>query len=440
MVVDGADQGRFFSLPTAGVITIGNNRKNADIVLHDLYVSREHCKLEVEGDRVVVIAGHSSSGTMVNGQRVSRHDLNVGDVLRVGNSHLRLEAVEPHAWTAAEESPVDAIDDGAPIPVAGDTRPRAGAVTDELETLPADATEPVKLLHLWKQRLAQLGGQTLGHYKVGPLLGRGRCGLVFRARDVKTNQDVALKVLSPQFPQNDQELQHFARTLKTVLPLRHPHLVALYGAGRTGSYTWVAREYIEGDSVARLVAALDPGQRIDWRPACRVAVQVARALEFALQHRLSHGNITPRNLLVGAEDHVTKLGDLMVARALEGSQLQQAALESKFLAELPYWSPEQVDPDAYVDPLLSDLYSLGAVAYALLTGRPPFRGNSPEETVSHIHEAKLVRPSTYQKSIPGAVEAVVLKLLARHQEDRYQTPAELLAELEPITKDAGVAV
>src|SRR5262249_37239577 len=145
-----------------------------------------------------------------------------------------------------------------------------GGGDEGAEPLPANASEPVRLLHVWREKLAQLSGQTFGHYKLGPVLGRGRCGVVFQAEDAKTGQTVALKVFSPQFPQGNQELQRFAGVMKGILPLRHPNLVALYGAGKTGTYTWIAREYVEGESLTQVIRrSAEKGRFLEAR-ACRV--------------------------------------------------------------------------------------------------------------------------------------------------------------------------
>jgi serine/threonine protein kinase len=113
---------------------------------------------------------------------------------------------------------------------------------------------------------------------------------------------------------------------------------------------------------------------------------------------------------------------------LEGSELQQEILESKLLAEMPYLAPEQADPEAYVDDLC-DLYGLGAVVYHLLTGRPPFVADSPEALLEAICEGTPEKPRKYQKNLPIEIQAIVLKMLARHPEERYSTPGMLLDEL-----------
>jgi hypothetical protein len=441
VVVDGADQNQTFMLPDSGTIILGKDRKYADIILHDFYIAKSHCRLKVLADKVEVV-DDDAHGTQVNGKNVRRHEMVPGDVLRIGNSHLRLEMTEPGEKFAKEEKPAGGAEDDEPIEVTveeeADYEVVEAEAADEAEPLPANASEAVRLLHLWRDKLAQLSGQTFGHYKLGTVLGRGRCGVVFLAQDVKTGQNVALKVFSPQFPQGGQELQRFAAVMKSILPLRHPNLVALYGAGKTTTYTWVAREYVEGESVARVIQRLAKQGRGDERRACRVAIHVGRALGFARQQHLRHGKVTPANILIQASDRAAKLTDLMLGSVLEGSQLGRAVQEHRSVAELGYLAPEQADAGAFVDEL-SDIYGLGAVAYALLTGRPPFVSDTAEEILKQVRgSARAPRPSTLNPAVPTRLDKVVMKMIARRQEDRYQTPAELLDDLKPIAAELGI--
>jgi serine/threonine-protein kinase len=287
--------------------------------------------------------------------------------------------------------------------------------------------------------LGTLEGQVLGRYRVGPRLGTGHAGAVFHAQDVKTNQIVALKVLAPEFPANPAELQTFAQALKTATPLHHPNLINLLGAGKNGPYCWIAREYVEGDSVDVLVQRYKEENKLTWARAVRVAVHLAKALAFLHEHKVVHRNITPRNVLVVDADKMTKLTDLMLTTALAGSRLQKTIMEKKLLAELPYQAPEQVEPDAFVDHL-ADLYALGAVVYTLTTGEPPFGGTSPEDVIAKIRTTPVMRPTRFQRKLPFAFEGVVLKLLAKRQEDRYQTASELLADLEVLAQEHQIGV
>src|SRR5262249_54004088 len=136
-------------------------------------------------------------------------------------------------------------------------------------------------------------------------------------------------------------------------------------------------------------------------------------------------------------DKTVKLGGLLVSKALAGSQLQVARRKAMTVAELPYMAPERTEPGAFVDSL-SDVYGLGASIYARLACRPPFQGATPEETVQQIRHGTLVKPTEYQESIPGPLEKAVMRMLARHQEDRYQTMKELVGDLENIAEEEEV--
>src|SRR5947209_9548304 len=160
LVVDGADKGRHFPLADEGTTTIGSSRKNCDVVLHDLYVSRTHCHVGVMDGRILVADLDSASGTFVNGQRITQQEIRAGDVVRAGNSHLRLE------------------------PLNADDEDVVEAEVAEDETIEVVAEEAASVSPF--DRLTQLTGQKLGHYEVGSVLGRGHHGMVFRSKDLKS--------------------------------------------------------------------------------------------------------------------------------------------------------------------------------------------------------------------------------------------------------------
>lgn len=415
LVIDGADKSRHFPLADEGTTTIGSSRKNSDIVLHDLYVSRTHCHVGVMEDRVLVADLDSASGTFVNGQRIMQQEMRVGDVLRVGNSHLKLEPLAG----GDDEDVVDA------------------EVVEDEEAVEIVAEEAAALSPF--ERLAQLDGQTLGHHEIGSQLGTGHHGMVFRARNVKTQQVVAIKVLSPEFPGNDGEMQPFVKTLKVALPLQHAHLVRLLGAGKHGSFCWLAQEYVEGESLTQVLERMGSPGKLTWKHALRLGLHVGRALEFIHKHRLVHGNLAPANVLVRFSDKHIKLNDFLLSKALEGSKLHAASMKAKLLAEMGYLAPEQTDPGAFVDHL-ADIYGLGALMYARMTCQPPFKGKTPEETLAMIRKAKLHPPSEHQEAIPEELDNVVMKMLARRQEDRYSRITDVVAELETIAEEQEVEV
>jgi serine/threonine-protein kinase len=283
--------------------------------------------------------------------------------------------------------------------------------------------------------LYDLSGKQLAHFQVGPVIAPGKTGVVFRARDTREGKDVALKVFLPEFSADDEEVQRFLRAMKTTLRLRHPHLVSVLAAGRSGSLCWVAMELVEGVSLAQAVHQAAAGSG-DWRVALRVVLHISRALAFLHGHHIIHRNITPANLLITASDGTVKLGDLMKAKAQEGKLAKQVTQAGEILGDLRFMSPEQ-STNASAGDGRADLYSLGAVAYALLVGRAPLEGRNFVETILKIRQTPPQPPRQFQPAIPQAFEAIVMKLLAKRPEDRFQSPGELLAHLSKMAGGMG---
>ena len=440
-VIDGADQGRSFPMPTAGTLTLGKNSRFADIVLHDLYVARVHCELLVEDGQVIVTHIEGAGGTRVDGANVVEPTvLKQGGILRIGNSHLRLELGPVGELPEVSEGPKSGY-----MAKAATAAPKSGYMS-KLDEPPASGYIPKSTLpnvgssaNHKIDPLTALGGQVFGHYRIGPILGRGFCGAVYQAHDTKDEHVVALKVLAPEFPAAQAELDKFAKALTAAAHIPHPNLVALHGGGRSGVHCWIAREYVEGESAAAVVGRVADGEKVSWARACRVAAHLARALEAVHGSGRIHGNITPRNVLLKHEDHSAKLSDLLFTQAVEGSKLRESMAEKKRAMEVGYIAAEQTEAGAFVD-RLADLYAVGAVTYALLTGRAPHIGPTPKDVEASIRSGRVPKPTAYHKKVPATFEAVVLKLLAKRQEDRYQTATGLLEDLTAIAEDHGLTV
>lgn len=409
VVIDGADLGRSFSVPSAGSVLIGNSQKHAGIVLHDLYVARAHCELRMDDGHLIATHQEGSRGTLVNGQKITSQELRLGDILRVGNSHLRYEL------GVADAPPAEAADGAATVGLQ-----LPGAASGRMPMPDAPRSDP----------LLKLENQPFGNYQLGPVLGQGHSGVCFRATHRQTNQVVTLKVLAADFPLSDTETQNLVKALKVAAPLRHPHLITLHAAGKTGMNWWLAREHIDGESLASVIERQNTEGKLSWKRACRVAIHLGQVLEYLEQHRAWPGNLTPSSVLIETGTRSTKLAGVMLDRALEGSRFEKGSAEKSWAARLPYRAPEQGGSTA-AGPHAA-LYSLGAVLYALLTGQPPYVGTSPEAIRALAREGKLVKPSKVVRDLPAPLEAAVLKLLARDPEDRYQTAAALLADVEPI--------
>jgi eukaryotic-like serine/threonine-protein kinase len=405
VVTAGPDAGRALTLQAGNDLMLGR-AQNAFYRVNDPRVSRSHCQLVLEGDRVTVVCNGGSGGTLVNGQTVDRQVLRLGDVLKVGDTELRLQMGDfPLDVALAAVKGASTVAPAAPPPNP-----------DKLETLV---------------------GQTLAHYEIGPVIGKGHVAMVFHGTDTRDTRPVALKVLLPEFSRNDEEMQRFIRGMKTALPLKHPNLVQTYSAGKTGPYCWVAMEFIAGENLMQVIARLGVAGMIDWKNAYRAAVHIARALGYAHGEGIVHRNVTPTNILRDAASQVYKLGDLMLAKSIENTAAGQITRPGELVGDVEYMSPERTRGTTEVD-ARSDLYGLGATVYALLTGRPPCGGKTLIEQVTRIRQTAPEKPTRFQMSIPPIFEGVVLKLLAKEPKDRYQTATAVLAELDRVGKFGGV--
>ena len=219
--------------------------------------------------------------------------------------------------------------------------------------------------------------------------------------------------------------------MKTMLDVRHPNIVQLRAAGKTGPYCWAAMEYVDGENLADVIDRIGIEGMLDWREAWRAAVHVSRGLEEANRRGIIHRNLTPTNILRRHKDKVCLVGDLMLAKALEGTLATQVTKPGQLIGDVPYMAPERTREGAGVDGR-SDIYGLGATLYALLTGRPPFVSDSLPELVRMVREAEPQRPREFQMSINELFEDAVLRLIAKDPEERFQSPTHLLQELERI--------
>jgi serine/threonine protein kinase len=396
LVVDGADLSRQLPLPRQGKVRVGKDVDHSHVQFNDFYLEKSHCLFEIVDEGVIVHDTSRERGVFVNGKRiVNREKLSTGDVVRVGNTHLRLEPYDG----AAPEPPRDV-----------DAHPSAPA-------------QPLK-------RLIDLQGHTLGHYEVGLPLGKGHHGVVFRARDTSSGQSVALKVLSTEFPKHIDELKKFAAVIKANKPLaQHPNLVHWCGAGKVGAYVWIAQELVDGENL-RATLAQPESTRSSWRGAWRLASGIGQALEHLHRRHVAHGNITEANILLNGSGTV-QLNDFGFKEALAGSALQERAAERKLFAELPYTAPESLEQGAFVDPYLADIYGLGVATFVRLSGgAPPFVATEPAELIELILAGVSDRHRRRDLAAPNDFLDVIYKMLARHQEDRYQSAEALLADLE----------
>jgi serine/threonine protein kinase len=409
VVLAGPDEGRIFSLASE-VLLLGRSRAT-DSALLDPHVSRVHCQIVPENGRYLVVDFESAGGTFVNGKQVNRHELKAGDLIRIGTTHLQYV-----------EDPAD----GAPLAAPAAPRKKTSAKTEITQTTRVERPK------VWADALV---GQVFAHYKVGRPLARGHSGFVFHAADTRRNLPLALKVLDPRYGKDEKLVRKFVDAMKTVMPLRHPNLIRVYSAGRAGDHLWVAMEYIKaGESLAAVIGRSAHAGRADWRVVVPLGVYLARALEYAHQKKIVHQNVAPQNVILGRQLAHTKLADLMLASALYADPTEPISAAGTPSESLPYMSPERTDgPKATVD-ARTDIYSLGATLYALLTGHPPVQAETSRELIEKIRLEAAPSLLSARPDAPEDLEAVLRRSLAKRPQDRYDSAKLLLKDLESVAK------
>ncbi len=263
-------------------------------------------------------------------------------------------------------------------------------------------------------------------YELGDILGFGGMSEVHLARDVRLHRDVAVKVLRADLARDPSFYLRFRREAQNAAALNHPAIVAVYDTGEAetpaGPLPYIVMEYVDGVTLRDIVHNDGP---LPPRRAIEIIADACQALNFSHQNGIIHRDVKPANIMISTTNAV-KVMDFGIARAIadSGNSVTQTAA---VIGTAQYLSPEQARGDS-VD-ARSDVYSLGCVLYEILTGEPPFTGDSPVSVAyQHVREDP-VPPSTRHPGISADLDAVVLKALAKNPENRYQTAAEMRADL-----------
>jgi serine/threonine-protein kinase len=262
-------------------------------------------------------------------------------------------------------------------------------------------------------------------YELGEILGFGGMSEVHLARDQRLHRDVAIKVLRADLARDPSFYLRFRREAQNAAALNHPAIVAVYDTGEaetaTGPLPYIVMEYVDGVTLRDIVHTDGP---MPEKRAIEVIADACQALNFSHQHGIIHRDVKPANIMISKTGAV-KVMDFGIARAIAdaNSVTQTAAV----IGTAQYLSPEQARGEK-VD-ARSDVYSLGCVLYEILTGEPPFVGDSPVAVAyQHVREDPIP-PSQRHEGIPPELDAVVLKALAKNPDNRYQTAAEMRADL-----------
>jgi eukaryotic-like serine/threonine-protein kinase len=275
-----------------------------------------------------------------------------------------------------------------------------------------------------------------GRYELDGVVGRGGMAEVYRARDIRLDRIVAIKTLRTDLARDQIFQARFRREAQSAASLNHPSIVAVYDTGEDMTaglpVPYIVMEYVDGRTVRDL---LQEGHRLLPERSLEIIDGVLRALDYSHQAGIVHRDIKPGNVMVTRNGDI-KVMDFGIARAMSDAQATMTQT-AQVIGTAQYLSPEQARGER-VDSR-SDLYSTGCLLYELLTGRPPFTGDSPVAIAyQHVRE-NPVPPSRVDPDVPPWADAIVLKAMAKSPADRYQTAGDMRADLQRAASGMPIA-
>lgn len=277
-------------------------------------------------------------------------------------------------------------------------------------------------------------GDMIAHYKILALLGEGGMGKVYKAEDTKLMRYVALKILPPETSYDDSRRKRFLREARAAAALDHPNICAIHEVGEADDLSYIAMQYIEGMTLDERMKLAE----LSLDEALSIAIQVADALSSAHAHNIIHRDIKPSNLMV------TKRGDVkvldfglakrveVIASPLEPKTMTLLTQPGLIVGTVPFMSPEQArgrDVDGR-----SDIWSLGVVLYEMITRREPFHEGSNSDTLAAILTRDPLPPTRDSIDVPAELQRIVVKMLRKNRDERYQTAKDVLIDLQGLRK------
>lgn len=285
-----------------------------------------------------------------------------------------------------------------------------------------------------------LVGKRLGNCRLTYRLGAGGIGLVYAADQLSTGRKVAVKMLGAKAGANDVLVQRFQRESKLSAQVNHPNVVQVYDCGFDRGVHFQVMELVEGGTLASLI---DEQVRLPWPEAVGICLQITQALAHIHALDIIHRDLKPANILVSTDQdgrRLAKLADLGLAKQLDAGAdaVSGLTMEGKPLGSPAYMPPEQVR-NAKDATRQSDLYGIGASLYAAITGYRPFDGRTGYEVMANVLTKEVVPPQVTQPDLPPALNALILRCLAKDPAKRPATAEALVQELEAILATAPPA-
>jgi WD40 repeat protein/serine/threonine protein kinase len=267
-------------------------------------------------------------------------------------------------------------------------------------------------------------GTIFGDYELIEEIARGGMGVVYKARQRSLNRIVALKmILAGQFA-TKEFIRRFRVEAGSAAALQHPNIVAIHEVGVHGGHHFFSMDYVPGQNLAELVG----NRPLAPKSAARYLQQIADAVHYAHQQGVLHRDLKPQNILIDSATDQPRITDFGLARRLEGDS--SVTITGQVLGSPHFMPPEQAGGRRGTVGRHSDVYSLGGILFFILTARPPFQGDSIEETLHNVLNTEAISPRLLNPSVPRDLETICLKCLERDSKTRYSTAQEMADELD----------
>ena len=265
-------------------------------------------------------------------------------------------------------------------------------------------------------------------YEILEIIGTGGMAVVYKARCHRLNRMVAIKILKDEYSRDEEFRRRFHAEGEAVAMLSHPNIVAVYDVSISDDADYIVMELIDGITLKQY---MEKKGVLNWKETLHFSMQIAKALEHAHERGIIHRDIKPHNVMLLKNGSV-KVADFGIARVMSKSN----TLTKEALGSVHYISPEQAK-GGWVDNR-SDLYSIGVVMYEMMSGRPPYDGESPVAVaIQHINGSAPM-PSTLNPNIPGGLEQIIMKSMALDVKERYASATEMLKDMDEFRKDPTI--
>ncbi|MEM7478566.1 MAG: serine/threonine-protein kinase [Planctomycetota bacterium] len=270
-----------------------------------------------------------------------------------------------------------------------------------------------------------------GDYVLERVLGRGGMGVVYEGRQASLDRPVAVKMIRSGALASDEEVGRFFAEAKSAAKLDHPNIVTVYQCGEQSGHRYFSMDYVPGTDLSQMIKK----GPVDCRTAARYVRDVARAIQYAHDRGILHRDLKPANILVDDEDRV-RITDFGLAKSV-GTDTGLTA-EGAALGTPSYMSPEQAAGKTEEQHHATDVYSLGAILFTLVTGRPPFKANTVVETIMHVIHRPAPTARNINESVHSDIETVIDVCLQKSPDRRYQSADELAQELDRYLKGSPI--